>query len=279
MNFVIRTLTAIVFAFVLLFCMQKGDAWFMGLFGICTILSTIEFSRLANKYKDAQVSLIWATLAATSFYCGVASVTADASNYGMFAPFMLCVVIILIRELYARNESPIKTMAYSLFPVLYIALPFSLLIPLGYMGGLDSYSPAIPVAVFIYLWCNDVGAYCTGCTIGKHKLFERVSPKKTWEGSAGGAVLTVIGAVVLYHALPRIYGSLPLWVWIGMALVVVLFGTWGDLVESLMKREMGIKDSGKILPGHGGMLDRFDSSLLAIPAVFAYFCIVMLFLQ
>lgn len=276
MNFLIRTITAFVFAFVLLFCMQKGGAWFMGLFGICTILSTIEFTRLANKYKNAQISLIWATLAATAFYCAVVAFTFD-SSFGMFGPFMLCVVIMLIRELYARNESPITTMAYSLFPVAYIALPFSLLIPLGYMNG--QYNPAIPVALFLFLWCNDVGAYCTGCTIGKHKLFERVSPKKTWEGSAGGAVLTVAGAVALYYALPGIYGDTPLLTWMGMALVVVLFGTWGDLTESLMKREMGIKDSGKILPGHGGMLDRFDSALLAIPAVFAYFDIVMSFIQ
>lgn len=279
MNFVIRTITAFVFAFVLLFCMQRGGAWFIGLFGICTILTTIEFARLANKYKNAQVSIEWTTLAATAFYSGMAAVTANAGNYGMFYPFLLCVVIILIRELYARNESPMGTMAYSLLPVLFIALPFSLLMPLGFADGLGSYNPAIPVALFIFLWCNDVGAYCTGCTIGRHKLFERVSPKKTWEGSIGGAVLTVAGAVALFYALPDIYGSTPLWAWIGMALVVVLFGTWGDLTESLIKREMGIKDSGKILPGHGGMLDRFDSSLLAIPAVFAYFSIVQSFIQ
>jgi phosphatidate cytidylyltransferase len=141
-------------------------------------------------------------------------------------------------------------------------------------GPGTGYSPVVPVTLFIFLWCNDVGAYCTGCTIGKHKLFERISPKKTWEGSIGGAVLTMIAAFLLHGFLPDWYSFMPVWAWIGMALVVVVFGTWGDLIESLMKREMGIKDSGKILPGHGGMLDRFDSALLAIPATVVYLSLI-----
>lgn len=141
-------------------------------------------------------------------------------------------------------------------------------------GPGTGYSPVVPLTLFVFLWCNDVGAYCTGCTIGKHKLFERISPKKTWEGSIGGAVFTMLAAYLLHHFLPDWYSFMPVWVWVGMALVVVLFGTWGDLIESLMKREMGIKDSGKILPGHGGMLDRFDSALLAIPATVVYLSLV-----
>lgn len=277
MNFLIRTATAVVYAAVLLFCMQKGDIWFLGLFGLCTVLATAEFSGLANRYRQAGTSRLWSVLAALSFYVAVAM--APVQSDMTFIPFIVCVMVIFILELYRKQESPLRSMAYTLLPVLYIALPFSLLSLLGYGIFAEGYNPAVPVALFIFLWCNDVGAYCTGCTIGRHKLFERVSPKKTWEGSAGGAVLTVAGAVVLTKCLPDIYGAAPLRVWIGMALTVVLFGTWGDLIESLMKREMGIKDSGRILPGHGGMLDRFDSTLLATPAVLVYFCIVMKLLK
>jgi phosphatidate cytidylyltransferase len=185
-------------------------------------------------------------------------------------------MVIMIRELYFKKPSPINDWVHTLFPVIYIALPFALtsLLAFDAQGPDSGYSPVIPLTLFVFLWCNDVGAYCTGCTIGKHKLFERISPKKTWEGSIGGAVLTMVAAFLLHKFLPDWYSFMPVWVWIGMALVVVVFGTWGDLIESLMKREMGIKDSGKILPGHGGMLDRFDSALLAIPATVVYLSLV-----
>ena len=120
------------------------------------------------------------------------------------------------------------------------------------------------------MWASDTGAYCVGSLIGKHPLFKRISSNKSWEGSVGGAVLAIGISMIFAHYDTSLYSTLQ---WAGMALVVVVFGTWGDLVESLMKRQLGIKDSGNILPGHGGMLDRFDSSLIAIPAVALYLAI------
>ena len=120
------------------------------------------------------------------------------------------------------------------------------------------------------MWASDTGAYCVGSLIGKHPLFKRISPNKSWEGSVGGAVLAIGISMIFAHYDTSLYSTLQ---WAGMALVVVVFGTWGDLVESLMKRQLGIKDSGNILPGHGGMLDRFDNSLIAIPAVALYLAI------
>lgn len=147
---------------------------------------------------------------------------------------------------------------------LYIAVPFSIIPCLAFSN--NGFVWIYPLAIFLFLWTNDTGAYCFGTLFGKHRLFERISPKKSWEGSIGGGVLSlVVASVVAYFD-----QSLNLWQWLGFALVVVVFGTWGDLVESLLKRQLGIKDSGNILPGHGGMLDRFDSSLLAIPAVAVY---------
>ena len=131
----------------------------------------------------------------------------------------------------------------------------------------------VPLSVFVFLWINDTGAYLCGSLLGKHKLFPRISPGKSWEGSIGGGILVIIVAVLVWYLLEQ-YGQNALGLsaveWAGLGLVIVIFGTWGDLVESLFKRTLGIKDSGNILPGHGGMLDRFDSSLMAIPAAVVY---------
>lgn len=276
MNFLIRTITAVVYATVMLFCILKGGPWFVGLFAVCTILTTLEYTGLANKYKGTDVSRLWATVAAFTFYAAIVGLSVMPSSAVLFLPFMFTLIVIMVRELYFKKPSPVNDWAHTLFPVIYIALPYAMTSMLAFnVQGPDSgYSPVVTLTLFVFLWCNDVGAYCTGCTIGKHKLFERISPKKTWEGSIGGAVFTMLAAFLLHHFLPDWYSFMPVWVWIGMALVVVLFGTWGDLIESLMKREMGIKDSGKILPGHGGMLDRFDSALLAIPATAVYLSLV-----
>ena len=151
----------------------------------------------------------------------------------------------------------------------FIALPLSLLNILAFQSTENSfveYNPILPLSVFIFIWANDTGAYCVGSIIGKHRLFERISPKKSWEGSIGGGILVIAISLIFAHYFTFIS---PI-KWVGLALTVVIFGTWGDLVESLFKRQLGIKDSGHILPGHGGMLDRFDSAILAIPATVVY---------
>jgi phosphatidate cytidylyltransferase len=146
--------------------------------------------------------------------------------------------------------------------------------------GNVAFNTLLPLSVFIFLWMNDTGAYCIGSLLGRNKLFPRISPGKSWEGSIGGAVVVLLvawGIGTLDNIQPAdisytwlSQGMLSIPEWLGLGLTVVVFGTWGDLVESLFKRTLGIKDSGSILPGHGGMLDRFDSSLLAIPAAVVY---------
>jgi phosphatidate cytidylyltransferase len=147
------------------------------------------------------------------------------------------------------------------------------------------FNTLLPLSVFVFLWVNDTGAYCVGSLLGRHKLFPRISPAKSWEGSIGGAVFVLavawlIGSydnMLILDAETSHSPMLSIPEWLGLGLVVVIFGTWGDLVESLFKRTLGIKDSGNILPGHGGMLDRFDSSLLAIPAAVVYLYTLSLF--
>ena len=210
----------------------------------------------------------------------------------LFIPWLLSMIYLLVAELYLQRESPLNNWAYSMMSQIYVALPFSLLSLLEFANINEAVtnSPAsgvgawLVLSIYIFLWTNDTGAYCVGSLFGRHKLFPRVSPGKSWEGSIGGGVLTVVVALLIAYLAPRessangvmtTFGLTPLQ-WVGFALTAVVFGTWGDLIESLFKRQMGIKDSGNILPGHGGMLDRFDSSLLAIPAVVVYLYMVVL---
>jgi phosphatidate cytidylyltransferase len=177
-----------------------------------------------------------------------------------------------------KQADPIHDWAYTMLSQMYIALPLSLLNVLAFTAdssGVVAFNTLLPLSVFIFLWVNDSGAYCVGSLLGRHKLFPRISPGKSWEGSIGGAVFVLVAAWAISHFLDGVMLTLP--EWLGLGLVVVVFGTWGDLVESLFKRTLGIKDSGSILPGHGGMLDRFDSSLLAIPAAVIYLYTLSLF--
>ena len=192
----------------------------------------------------------------------------------IFIPYLFILLYLLISELYLKRENPTLNWAYSTLSQLYIGLPFALLNVLAYHTDPEStgitYNPVLPLSIFIFLWCSDTGAYCIGSLIGKHRLFERISPKKSWEGSIGGGVVAIGGALIIAH----FFTFMSTAEWIGLALTVVIFGTWGDLTESLLKRQLHVKDSGNILPGHGGMLDRFDSALMAIPAAVIYLHVI-----
>ena len=203
----------------------------------------------------------------------------------VFIPYLVTVIYLIVAELYLKQTDPINDWAYTMFSQMYIALPFSLLNVLAFNAtpeGIVMFNPILPLSVFVFLWMNDTGAYCVGSLLGRHKLFPRVSPGKSWEGSIGGCVVVLAVAWVIANYVDNgqllgMTSMLATWEWLGLGLVVVVFGTWGDLVESLFKRTIGIKDSGNILPGHGGMLDRFDSSLLAIPAAVVYLYTISLF--
>ncbi|HEX2969895.1 MAG TPA: phosphatidate cytidylyltransferase [Bacteroidales bacterium] len=185
------------------------------------------------------------------------------------------VFAIIISELYRKEENPFDNLAHTFFGILYCVLPFSLFSFSSFEhNGIGSllkhgdliFSPGIVIGFFLLVWANDTGAYLTGMSIGKHKLFERISPKKTWEGFCGGLIAAVIAAWFL-GAWLGVVGRIS---WIFIALIVSIVGTYGDLVESMLKRSYGIKDSGSILPGHGGFLDRFDSTIMAFPVVYLF---------
>ena len=245
-NFIVRTITGIIFVAAIVSCFLNPIATTLNRV-ICTVAGVGFF------------------LAMFGFCWGIV-------NSAVFMVYLFTIMYLVISELYLKHENPINNWAYTMLSQMYIAMPLSLINVLAFMGSADGevhYNYVLPLSVFVFLWVNDSGAYCCGSLLGRHKLFPRVSPGKSWEGSIGGAVLVVVVAYVISQLLGT---SSPLTAleWMGLGLVVVIFGTWGDLVESLFKRTLGIKDSGNILPGHGGMLDRFDSSLMAFPAAAIY---------
>ena len=278
-NFIIRTITGIIFVAAIVTSFLNPMAMVL-LFALVTGLTVWEFTGLVNTHRGVQVNRFISTVAAVYLFLAMAGYNSGyamgGNNFGnapgaIFIPYLITIIYLLVAELYLKAEDPIANWAYTMMAQLYIALPFSLLNVLAFPAA-GSYSYVLPLSVFVFLWVNDSGAYCCGSLLGRHKLFPRISPGKSWEGSIGGGLLVVAVAVGIYFLLGenQQHGGLNALQWAGLGLTVVVFGTWGDLVESLFKRTLGIKDSGNILPGHGGMLDRFDSSLLAIPAAVVY---------
>lgn len=277
-NFLQRAITGVIFVAVLVGCILGGPISFTILFALISALTINEFGNIVNRMEHTRMNKPISILAGLFlFLCfGYIGVVPGANE--IFIPYLFLILYLFISELYKKQPYPLNNWAYAMMSQIYIALSFALLNVLAYHSSatesVSQYNPILPLSIFIFNWVNDTGAYCTGMLFGKHRLFERISPKKSWEGSIGGAVFSIIAAIVLAH----FFTFLSTGVWIGLGLTVVVFGTWGDLTESLMKRTLGIKDSGNILPGHGGMLDRFDSTLMAVPAAVVYLYLVGLIL-
>ena len=274
-NFIIRTITAVFFVAAIVTCFLNPRAMVL-LFALVTGLTIWEFTGLVNDHRgNITINRMICTVAGIYFFLAMAGYNSGITPASVFIPYLVSIIYLMVAELYLKQEDPIGDWAYTMFSQLYIALPFSLLNVLAFRSsGYDiQYTYLAPLAVFVFLWINDTGAYLCGSLLGKHKLFPRISPGKSWEGSIGGGILVIAIAVLVWYLTEK-YGindiGLNAYEWAGLGLTIVVFGTWGDLIESLFKRTLGIKDSGNILPGHGGMLDRFDSSLMAIPAAVIY---------
>lgn len=276
-NFIQRAITGVIFVAVLIGCIIGGPLSFGILFCLISALATVEFCQLMNQQEDVQVNRNICTLGSIALFLSFFFYGMNPAETGIFIPYLAILIYLFISELYLKKKNPTNNWAYAMFSQLYVALPFALLNVLAFQTvgntSASQYLFILPLSIFIFNWVNDTGAYCTGMLLGKHPLFKRISPKKSWEGSIGGCVFSIAAAFALAHFFPIMSTT----AWIGMGITVVVFGTWGDLTESLMKRQLGIKDSGNILPGHGGMLDRFDSAIMAIPAAVVYLYVISLF--
>jgi len=264
-NFLKRTLSGFVFVVLVIGSIWWQSYSFLAFFVVVAALAVREFHKHTNLQTDISVNVKYAVLGSIILFISSYLHAAAIIRYPIFSVYGLFVVFVFISEFYLRKSNPIHNWAYFILGQAFIALPFSLL---NFVAFIDeaTYKPLILIAVFVTIWVNDTGAYLVGITFGKHRLFERVSPKKSWEGFFGGALAALGSGYVFSLFIPEIS-----WVqWLIFSEIVVVFGTFGDLIESLMKRTVHIKDSGNIIPGHGGVLDRFDSMLLAAPVIFIY---------
>lgn len=238
-------------------------------FGMIMILALREFISVSAKTEIRLNAPMIYFVSVVSYLAFVSHAFGFAySAIAMFAS-LLCIIALAISALYVKSATPFTSMAYSLTAVGYIVLPLSLSNLLFAMH--DYFDCNVLLSIFIFAWCNDTFAYLVGCKFGKRRLFERHSPKKSWEGFFGGFAATVLAGVVMWQLLGG-----NVYIWLLMAVVTTVVGTFGDLIESMFKRQMGVKDSGNILPGHGGILDRFDILLLVLPVMWIVLGIVQL---
>ena len=268
-NLIIRALTGIIFVVVLISAIYIHPIFFLILFCIIPGLTLWEFGGLVKHYENANLQRTVNVLGGVYLFIATFVYANGLTDGKIFLPYLLFIMLTMIAELYYKAPNPINNWAFTLFAQVYCAGSFSILNFIGAepgTPGVMSYTPLFIMAIFIFVWLDDTGAYLVGSLIGKHKLFERISPKKSWEGFFGGLILSLASSQAFAWFAPEINRMN----WLGLAATVVLFGTWGDLIESLLKRTLGVKDSGNVLPGHGGMLDRFDSVMLAVPASYIY---------
>jgi len=273
-NFQVRTITGLSMVFLLLFSLWYNQWLFAGIFLVVTILGLWEFYTLFSS-GDIHPQKIYGTVCGSILYLLLflvhfAEQDLFSHSWYFFPVFaaMAMFFFSFIIEIYREKPRPLENIAITATGILYVAFPLALLNLLhspdsvGFLGF-----PAYLLGYFIFTWFYDTGAYLYGKPFGKHKLFERISPKKTWEGTIAGAMLAGLTAIGFNFLVPGI----SMTDWLMLALIVVIFGTFGDLSESLFKRSLNLKDSGNILPGHGGILDRFDTIFISAPFVFLYF--------
>lgn len=258
-----RAITGFFFVAVMLASVLLGAYAFTLFFLILSILSVEEFYRLVTT-DQVKPQKRWGLALTISIYLPLSLFffRDEPLQY-----LLICVpisVLIIVAELYRNKPNPFHNIAYTLFGVLFAAVPFCFFYGIAFTDG--EYSSTYPLGFLVLLWASDTGAYLFGVSMGKHKLFERHSPKKTWEGFAGGMITSLAAAIILSYY----FNELPIYHWLAVSVIIVVAGTLGDLSESMLKRSLSAKDSGSLLPGHGGLLDRFDGLLLAAPLVFVY---------
>ncbi len=261
-----RVIAAIIGAFIIISSILIGRWTFFAVFLTITLITQWEFYRLVRSQSFIPMRVLGVFVGGLLFVITFLVENEMISTKWYFALFPLSALIYFIK-LYKKNEeSPFINIAFFFLGIIYCALPFSLLNVAAFAVTEGTYSYQVIIGILMILWCSDTGAYFAGVKFGKHKLFERVSPKKSWEGSIGGSVFALTAAIIFSYY----FKDLEIWQWISVAIIIIVAGTYGDLVESMFKRSIQIKDSGKSIPGHGGFLDRFDGLLLSMPFIVVF---------
>lgn len=270
-----RILTGIVFVSILLLGILWNQYSFLVIFSLVSVWALFEFYTLIIKEAKVPLNRTLNTVGGFFLFIGSYLCFSTSGNFLFyFVPYIIYLLYLFVSELFLKRPNPIMSLAYAVLGQIYLALPLALFNYLAFVyEGNGLYHYAMLLALFIFIWVNDSFAYLSGSMFGKHRMFERISPKKSWEGFAGGVIFTIIAAIIYANFFTQLsYGA-----WIGFALVTIVFGTLGDLIESLFKRTLNVKDSGNLLPGHGGILDRIDSVIFALPAQFVYLEVLSFF--
>ena len=278
-NFVTRTLAGAVLVAVIIGATVLSPISFGIVFMLISLLATQELMKLLTgkaTYLGGVSALLFLAIFAEH-----ASMFSERMIVIVWVVYGMSLLLAMTGQLWNKKSNPVEAWMYITYSQIYVALPFALVNMIAFFRG--QFTPVLVLSLFVFIWVNDSFAYLTGSLFGRHRLFERVSPKKSWEGFIGGN-LFALGAAYLMSVLDQplsnlLVGndgsSLALWQWFVFAQIVVVFGTFGDLVESLLKRTLGVKDSGAAIPGHGGWLDRFDSLMFAAPVVACYLYLLL----
>ena len=263
-NLVLRAITGAVIVAAIIASIILGKYYFGILFFVFTVLGTFEFFKMIEK-SDIIAQTTFGTIVAGLLYLLLWWVSFDNQRAMYLVIIVLLVFIVPIRELYRTDSNqPIANIATTLLGIVYIAFPMGLMNFMFRYKGEPTWH--LLLGMFVILWTADTFAYLVGSKIGKNRLFERISPKKSWEGTVGGTIAALVAGLIF----SLFFTEMNLTLWMGYALTIVIAGTYGDLIESMFKRSLNVKDSGNILPGHGGILDRFDAVFMAVPAAILY---------
>lgn len=263
---------------VLLLAITTNKYTLAGLFYIVSMLGLYEFFILMEKVGFKPKKSV-AMVVGTAIYGIIAMYSFGEFNFAYLLFIFPLLVTLVALELFRKSKDPVTNISFSIMGILYVVIPLSILNFFAYSPvyynemdiNTNNYSSLLLVGFFVIQWANDTGAYLFGSLLGKYKLFERISPNKTWEGFYGGAILAITTSIIF----GQFFDGETIH-WIIVAIIIVIFGTLGDLTESQIKRSCGVKDSGNFLPGHGGILDRFDGVLFSAPFVLAYIQLVYL---
>ncbi|MFA6923637.1 MAG: phosphatidate cytidylyltransferase [Bacteroidales bacterium] len=260
-----RTISGFVFIAIIICSVLWNFYSFAVVIGIIMVAGVWEFYVLIQKSKIKPQKITGLLIAVTIYTLFLPVYSCINYNWIILILFLL-IAIVFIYELY-KNKNPLTNISCTLLGNIYIAVPFSLLVFISNPVPFKiNYNYEIPLGFFILMWTYDTFAYLTGIYLGKHRLFERISPKKSWEGLIGGAFFALLASYIVSLFLKELSFN----DWFVISIIVIVFGTFGDLVESAFKRQVDCKDSGNIIPGHGGILDRFDAILFAVPFVYIY---------
>jgi phosphatidate cytidylyltransferase len=263
-NLTQRIIAAVIGATIIICGILYSEYTFWLVFLFISIMTQYEFYKLVGLNGNIPLS-IYGTICGAFINCLTFFVEKEAWPFRYYYWIIPLMATTFFIKLYKRTDpKPFENLGYTFLGLIYVALPFALVNELVIEA--HHYKPMLMIGILIILWINDSGAYFVGSLLGKRKLFERISPKKTWEGFFGGAICSLLAALIF----SKYYTPLEPWIWLVIAGIIVVTGTLGDLVESLFKRSIFIKDSGSVIPGHGGFLDRFDGLLLSMPFILTF---------